>query len=205
MSLEIDHVVLCVADLGEAADRLEADYGLVSIEGGRHAGHGTANRIVPLGASYLELVGVVDPEETRASSFGRWVAANASERLAPHALCLRTDDLDGLCDRFGLLPVAMTRKKPEGTQLSWRVAGLELAFREGLPFFIEWDIDPADHPGRAALLQATTEPTIVEVSLSGDIGRLADWVGGTDGVTLRDGKPGLDSVVVRTDGGALTF
>lgn len=204
MSLEIDHVVLCVSDLDGAADRLETDYGLTSKEGGRHSGHGTANRIVPLGASYLELVGVVDPEETRASSFGRWVAANASERLAPHALCLRTDELDALCDRLGLVPVAMTRKKPEGTELSWRVAGLELAFSEGLPFFIEWDIDPADHPGRAALSQAT-ETTAVEVSLSGDIGKLADWVGGADGVTLRDGNPGLDSVVVRTDGGALIF
>lgn len=204
MSLEIDHVVLCVADLDGAAARLEADYGLSSVEGGRHSGHGTANRIVPLGASYLELVGVVDPEEIRLSSFGRWVAANASERLAPHALCLRTGELDALCDRLGLVPVAMTRKKPDGTELSWRIAGLEMAFTEGLPFFVEWDIAPADHPGRAALSQAT-ETTAVEVSLSGDIGKLADWAGGTDGVTFRDGKPGLDSVVVRTDGGALTF
>lgn len=204
MSLEIDHVVFCVADLDGAAEQLEDDSGLTSVEGGRHAGHGTANRIVPLGASYLELVGIVAPDEIGASSFGQWVASNASERLVPHALCLRTNNLGALCQRLGLLPVAMSRKKPDGTELSWRIAGLEATLGEGLPFFIEWDIDPADHPGRAALSQAT-QASAVEVSLGGDIEKLTDWVGGTDGVTLRHGEPGVDSVLVRTDGSLVTL
>ena len=49
-----------MSDLAAAAREIEARHGLASIEGGRHPGWGTANRIVPLGSSYLELVAVID-------------------------------------------------------------------------------------------------------------------------------------------------
>src|SRR5687767_15772991 len=39
----------------------EARHGLASVDGGRHRDFGTANRIIPLGSTYLELVAVVDP------------------------------------------------------------------------------------------------------------------------------------------------
>jgi hypothetical protein len=47
--LELDHVLIAVADLAEAARKIEARHGLASINGGRHPDWGTANRIVPLG------------------------------------------------------------------------------------------------------------------------------------------------------------
>ena len=47
--LAIDHVILSVRDLEAEAARLNARYGLVSVEGGRHPAWGTANWIVPLG------------------------------------------------------------------------------------------------------------------------------------------------------------
>src|SRR5918912_1070991 len=56
---------MAVADLDAAAHELEARHGLASIEGGRHAGWGTANRIVPLRESYIELITVVDEAEDR--------------------------------------------------------------------------------------------------------------------------------------------
>ena len=62
-----------MADLAAAAEEIEARHGLASIEGGRHPGWGTANRIVPLGEAYLELVAVVDEAEAAQSPFGRWV------------------------------------------------------------------------------------------------------------------------------------
>lgn len=88
--IEIDHVIVAVNDLAAAAARFERDYGLSSVEGGRHRGLGTGNRIVPLGRSYVELMAVVD--ETEQSALASWVRATcaAGDRLA--ALCLRTDD-----------------------------------------------------------------------------------------------------------------
>src|SRR5512142_3281084 len=68
----LDHVVLAVDDLDRAAARLEREHGLASYAGGRHARGGTANRIVPLGSQYLELMAVVDP--ARAEGWGRLVA-----------------------------------------------------------------------------------------------------------------------------------
>ena len=49
VALEIDHVLIAVADLAAAAQEIETRYGLASIEGGRHPDWGTADRIVPLG------------------------------------------------------------------------------------------------------------------------------------------------------------
>jgi hypothetical protein len=48
------------------------------VAGGRHPGWGTANRIVPLGNTYLEVVAAVDAAEADGSPFGRWVAAAPS-------------------------------------------------------------------------------------------------------------------------------
>ena len=78
-------MLLAVTDLRAAAWELQARWGLASVEGGRHPDWGTANRIVPLGASYLELVAVVDQQAAAGSSFGRRVARGASpwaDRLA---------------------------------------------------------------------------------------------------------------------------
>src|SRR5262245_43120651 len=61
-----------------AARKLQARCGLVCVEGGRHPDWGTANRIVPSGTSYLELVDDGDHEAAAHSSFGRWVATGAS-------------------------------------------------------------------------------------------------------------------------------
>ena len=60
MGLELDHVLIAVDVLDEAGRWIEERHGLTSIQGGRHTGWGTANRIVPLGGSYLELIAVVD-------------------------------------------------------------------------------------------------------------------------------------------------
>ena len=60
--LGIDHVVLAVDDPDAAAAELEAKLGLAATGGGRHEALGTFNRLVWLGDSYLELIGVFDRE-----------------------------------------------------------------------------------------------------------------------------------------------
>ena len=67
--MELDHALIPLADLSKAVTP-ERRYGLASVEGGRHADWGTANRIVLLGDSYLELVAVVDPAEASQSASG---------------------------------------------------------------------------------------------------------------------------------------
>ncbi|HEY1274253.1 MAG TPA: VOC family protein [Thermoleophilaceae bacterium] len=184
--MELDHVLIAVSDLAAGARELEERYGLASIEGGRHRGWGTANRIVPLGETYLELIAVVDRREAAASEFGSLVAAGEHGR--PVGWAVRTDDLDAVAERLGLTASANSRAQPDGGTLSWRVAGIgEAAAEPPLPFFVEWT--GGTHPGRSA------EPRparIAQLALRGDPNRLGEWLGDHEmPVTIEPGPPGI--------------
>lgn len=198
MSIQIDHVVFCVEDLARAAEYLAKQHGLVSHPGGRHPGHGTANRIVPLGDTYLELVAVLDPEEAAESAFGSWVTSRAIASPVPHALCLRTDDIDEVSDRLELEAVAMARDKPDGSVLEWHLAGLELAITDGLPFFVEWHVPEERLPGRAT---PGNEAKVDGVILAGDVPRLKKWTEGAERVTVQTQDRPIQVVLQLGDGG----
>ena len=131
--MELDHVLIPLVDLSRAVTEFEGRYGLVSVEGGRHEDWGTANRIIPLGDSYLELVAVVDPAEASQSAFGRWVANAQAGR--PLGWAVRTDDLGAAAGRLGLSVGSGARFTGTGDLLRWRIAGVERAMAEPwLPF-----------------------------------------------------------------------
>jgi hypothetical protein len=190
--LELDHVVFAVADLEAAARELEARLGVASLAGGRHPGWGTANRIVPLGGAYLELVAVVDASEAAGSAFGRWVAAAASDRLQPTGWAVRTDDLDSVAARLGLEIAASSRTRPDGSVLRWRLAGAEhAALDPSLPFFIEWG-EGVPLPGGEGVRMMLTE-----LRLRGDERRLQGWLGPNElPLRLVAGSPAVTAVVL---------
>ena len=196
--LAVDHVIVVVDDLEATARRYEDEFGLASVAGGRHAGHGTGNRIVPLGADYIELMAVVDADEAAASPLGTWVQRRLVEvGEAPAALCLRTDDIDAVARKIGRPPLAMSRTRPDGVELAWHLAGLDAAFADGLPFFIQWHVDAADHPGRQPVEHRAAVSGIEWVELGGDRDRLGAWLGEPD-LPLRhvDGAPGPHRVAI---------
>jgi hypothetical protein len=194
--IELDHVLIAVDDLEVAAKEVEERYGLASVEGGRHRGFGTANRIVPLGETYLELVAVVDEEEAAASGFGSWVGGGERPRLL--GWCLRTDELDAVAERLGLTIADGSRARPDGAVLRWRMAGLERSADEpSLPFFIEWGAG-TPYPG-GALAQAAT---IDELQARGDEDRIAQWIDGANiPLSVSEGDPALLAVIL--DGAVL--
>jgi hypothetical protein len=133
--LEIDHVLIAVGDLAAAARELEERHGLASVEGGRHQAWGTANRIVPLGETYVELISVVDAARATGTNVGDWVARTPPGR--PMGWVVRTPDLDEIAARLGLEPAAGSRTTPDGRTVSWRSAGIDGAATEPtLPFFL---------------------------------------------------------------------
>lgn len=193
MNLEIDHVIVCVQDLEEAAATLWKQVGLASVPGGSHPGHGTANRIVPLRSAYLELLAVVNETEAEGSLFGRW-AANHAQRSPFHAdgVVLRTGDMEGVVRDRGLTPVAMSRFRPDGVELRWRLAGVdEMVGPEALPALIQWDVEPAQLPGRAPVAHRVEVDGVAVVALSGDPDRLSRWIAGCEGILIQDGLPGI--------------
>ncbi|MGD2060716.1 MAG: VOC family protein [Acidimicrobiia bacterium] len=198
MPLALDHVIVCVADLAQASREFEDRYGVVSVEGGRHRGHGTANRLIPLGDNYVELLAVVAPKEAKTSALGTWALHQAAVP-GGDAVCLRTDDLDGVCARLGLTPDPMSRVTPDGMILDWRLAGMKQAFANRLPFFIQWDVPDDLHPGRIAVEHPAGQVRLVETTISGNpahVGRLQDWAPDPEGVDYVEGEPGVSYLLV---------
>jgi catechol 2,3-dioxygenase-like lactoylglutathione lyase family enzyme len=181
--VRIDHVIYATTDLDAAAARVESELGLSAIRGGRHEGHGTHNRIVPLGGGYLELMAIADPGEAAASPVGKPVLERLEARGdGLFAWCVAVDDAGRVADRLGQQAMAIAR---EG--LTARLAGVVEALRNPvLPFFIERDegvLDPGDGGDAGGI-------TWVEVA--GDGHALHERLGGAElPVRVVDGPVGV--------------
>jgi hypothetical protein len=171
--LELDHVLIAVADLAGAGQEIEARYGLTSIEGGRHPGWGTANRIVPLGDAYLELVAVIDEGEAAQSPFGSWVAQAHPTLARPLGWAVRIHKLGEVARRLDLTIQSGSRATRTGQLLRWRLAGVEQAAAESsLPFFIQWG-QGTPLPGHASATHRAGAVKITKLQLDGDADRIA--------------------------------
>ena len=159
----IDHVVLAVPDPDAAATLLEERLGLEPAPGGRHAALGTVNRLVWLGDSYLELLGVFDEGLAAAS----WLGRPTLEALADGgegglvAWSIAVDDLDAvlrwLPSDHGLTgPIDGARTRPDGREVRWRLAHPD-PISPSAPFLIEHDPTGAEwtRDERAARAEAT--------------------------------------------------
>lgn len=203
--IAIDHVIVAVGDLDRAAAHFERDYGLSSVEGGRHRGLGTGNRIVPLGTSYVELMAVVDEEEAEGSPLAAWVRKTCAGGDRLGALCLRTDDAGAVAARLGSPALELSRLKPDGSELRWKLAGLEQTLADPrLPFFIQWFADPAGLPGATPIEHRSGAAGIEWVEVACDEKTLRDRIGDPD-VEVRavPGDAGVQRVGITTPNGPL--
>ena len=196
--LAIDHVLIPVDDLAAAGAIVKARYGLTSIEGGRHPGWGTANRVVPLGDAYVELVAVVDRDAATLSAFGRWILGATPGQ--PLGWAVRTGAIAEVGHRLGLTITEGSRTTPDGDVLRWRSAGLDEATAEpGLPFFIEW-AHGVRLPGAAPVRHARGNVQLRRLWLAVDAARLAHWLGQNKlPLWVKRGGSGGVSVVLADD------
>ena len=186
-----------MVDLDTATARLEAE-GLEVVEGGRHERFGTRNRILPLGASYLELLAVEDRELAEASEFGRSLLARTAEgdRLARWSI--RTDRIDDVAAGLDLEVEDRSRAHPDGRTLRWRSAGMVPSLRDpSRPFFMQWADE--DWPGREP---AGHDARLVALAVQvPDRGALERWTLGVDlPLAVADGEADLVSVTLRVAG-----
>jgi catechol 2,3-dioxygenase-like lactoylglutathione lyase family enzyme len=181
--MRLDHVIYATADLDAAASRVQSEFGLEVMPGGRHEGHGTHNRIVPLGGGYLELMAVADPDEAANSSIGSAVQAWLADKAEGlFAWAVEVEDLDPVAERLGSPITTVTR---EG--FSARLVGVAEALRDPWqPFFISRDhaIPDPDVGGDVGGI------TWVEVAADSD--QLERRLGGAQlPIRVVDGTPGL--------------
>jgi catechol 2,3-dioxygenase-like lactoylglutathione lyase family enzyme len=127
--------MIVVRDLERAA----AIYGALGfrvIDGGRHTGMGTYNKIIRFGLDYLELLAVYSEQEAAQFQSRRRIMEFLREREGAftYALAVR-----------GMPPDAPAgedreRKRPDGTVLRWRTGYQNLMGEQPLrPFLIEWE------------------------------------------------------------------
>jgi hypothetical protein len=199
--VRIDHAIIAARDIDAVAARLWQQHGLASLPGGRHPGWGTHNRIVPLGGAYLEIIGVTDENEARRDPMGRWLLAHTVTGDPLMGWCCETGEIEGVARRLGLTLEPGARDRPDGTRLSWCLAGRDVALG-ARPFFIAWD-DPASRPGLLAAAHAVEVHGITRVEVGCDPELLEGWV--DSGVPARalGGDGGLRAVVIATASGEI--
>jgi catechol 2,3-dioxygenase-like lactoylglutathione lyase family enzyme len=141
----IDHVMICVADLGKAIDAYTR-IGFDVRPGGDHPGRGTHNAIAFNVEDYLELLGLRDRAEYLAASPAgglveflargggfRYVAVQ-SDDLASDVAAMRARGVEVSDPRDG------SRRTPTGRELRWRSA--TLGPRNALPIFFIQHLTP---------------------------------------------------------------
>jgi hypothetical protein len=145
----LDHLVFAVPDLAAGVLDLERRLGVRATPGGKHVGLGTHNALLALSDSaYLEVIGP-DPDQpapARPRPF-------AIDRLAAGRLVTwarHTRDLDGCVARALAAgfdpgtPLAMSRTRPDGVRLDWKLTLRAEPAGDGLvPFLIDWGATPS--------------------------------------------------------------
>jgi hypothetical protein len=141
----IDHLVIACSDPDAAAAALESELGLLATGGGRHAGRGSWNRIAWLAdGSYLELIGIDDPELAARSPVG----AAAIRALEKHGgglatFALRVDDLEATASGLRAAgsshgPVVHgSRMRDDGELVEWWTTTPDTPLGPTEPFLIQ--------------------------------------------------------------------
>lgn len=148
----IDHLVIACADPDAAASELEAAVGIACTGGGRHEAFGTRNRLAWLAdGSYVEIIGITDPELARRSPVGAAALRTLEERgggLATWAAAV--DDieaavafLNGAGTAYGA-PTHGTRRRDDGELVEWWTAVPDGPLAPTVPFLIQHALTGAE-------------------------------------------------------------
>ena len=151
MLTAIDHVLIACVDPDHAATEVEAAVGVRASAGGRHLAHGTFNRLIWLGDSYIELMGVFDESLAASSWWGRYALSVLERGGGFMGIVLASDDLAVDADRLRKAgsvlgePEPGSRTRPDGRVVRWTIAHEPVPDLDlGLLFLIEHDPSGAE-------------------------------------------------------------
>lgn len=202
----LDHLVLATPDLASTVAEFSRRTGVVPAPGGVHVGLGTRNHLVGLGGcAYLEIIGP-DPRQP-APAGPRPFAVDGLDTPRTITWAISPPDLDGAVAAArarGYDPGEvreMSRRRPDGTVLEWRLTDGGDPHPSGLvPFLIDWG--STVHPSASGL----PVTPLLEVSATApdpDEIRALLTALGTE-LSLVEGPVGL-SFTVDTPNGPVTF
>jgi hypothetical protein len=208
--MRLDHIVFAAGPGGLAgtAARLSELLGEEFQDGGVHPRFGTRNRILPLtDHTYIELVEVLDHPASDKAPFGQAVRARSELGGGWLGWVVAVDDIAPHEERLGRAAVNGNRHRPDGHELLWKQLGVKgLQADPQLPFFVQWEGDPADHPSTGGSGQISLE----SLEIAGDPARVSEWLGQSVEQPLEEvkvewvapnGTPGLVAVTFQTPAG----
>ena len=208
--MRLDHIVFAAGPGGLAGttSRLAPLLGEQFVTGGIHPRFGTRNAILPLtDDTYFEIVEVLDHPASDKAPFGQAVRARSEVGGGWLGWVVCVDDLDKIEARLGRPAVDGNRHRPDGLELLWKQLGVKgLQADPQLPFFVQWDIAPGDHPS----VGASGAVSLEALEIAGDPARVSDWLGQSVDQPLEDvkvewvapnGTPGIVAAQFQTPNG----
>jgi hypothetical protein len=141
MLTSLDHIIIGVRDLERAARTFGHELGLLPSGGGIHPIGGTANRIIVIGDTYLELIAVTQPEEAQESIRRRLEMGEgylncvfSSDDLAADSQAIRARGIALIG------PVAGSLRSADGRERAWQRVDVERPdLTQRYPFIIQHD------------------------------------------------------------------
>ena len=152
----IDHLVYATPDIDGTVEELAGRLGVRATAGGRHPGIGTRNALLGLdGGAYLEIIGVDREAEARPEGPRPFGLDRIDEpRLAAWAASAAgIEDCVARARQAGYDPgpvQAMSRRRPDGVELQWRLTPPSAEAVDLVPFLIEWG-DGVAHPSTTSV------------------------------------------------------
>ena len=162
----LDHLLYATPDLDATVADLGHRFGVRPEPGGRHPGRGTRNALLSLGPDrYLEILGP-DPGEPPPAQ-PRWMGIDGLRAARLATRVARADELARDLEHARLAgeelgpPAPGARRRADGVELRWRMAGADAPRMGGvIPFLIDWNGSPhpgASSPGGCRLLELHAE------------------------------------------------
>lgn len=163
--MSVDHIVYAVPDLDQGVADIEKRLGVRATAGGRHESTGSHNALLGLGgATYLEIIAPdpTNPNPPHPRAFN--LDQNGGPRLAGWAIRSNAIDEDVARSRaegYDPGPVNdLSRRRPDGVLLEWRLTRSGAGGEFTLPFVIDWG--EAQHPSTTSPQGAVLQRVIVE-------------------------------------------
>ena len=168
--MRLDHVSYVAShdQISDVVQRIGSQIGTAFVDGGLHPRFGTRNFTAPLlNGQYIEVVCPLDHPAAEQTPFGKAVTRKANEGGGWLTWVFSTDDLSPIEKELGREAVEGHRRRPDGTELSWKQIGIiELLDEPLLPFFIKWN--SLEHPSTDGKASAK----ISNISMSGSGSKL---------------------------------
>ena len=172
--MRLDHVSYVAShdQISDVVNRIGSQIGTAFIDGGIHPKFGTRNFTAPLlNGQYIEVVCPMDHPATDATPFGKAVKNKAIQGGGWLSWAIAIDDVSVIEKRLGRNAVNGLRKKPNGSELTWKQIGILATLEDAqIPFFVEWVSN--NHPSS----DGTPVAKINKIELVGEEKSVLDWI-----------------------------